>query len=184
MCSRADLLEDRHASSRSKTLQWAQYLKEVTDDRNFEIVTALRLEHQQAGTTTSPRSGTRARMDEPKSSNHIEFSDAEGGQASSRRRARTFDLDEGASSQVQSAAHRRINELQPYTFLFTLQAGAASTGSRADLGPEASADQWRIRPFMRLWPLYVPARQVADRRTTSPQDRRLPGASPTSSSAC
>ena len=57
-------------------------------------------------------------VEQPESSNFAEFADPEVDGYIEKAR-KTFDLDERVK--VQSAAHRRINELQPYTFLFTLK---------------------------------------------------------------
>ncbi|MDA1195272.1 MAG: ABC transporter substrate-binding protein [Planctomycetota bacterium] len=135
-----------------QTLQWAQYLKDVTEDRNFEIC-AL-------GWNTSGWDNDftqiwhSSQIEEPKSSNHIEFKDAEVDDLIVKAR-KVFD-EEGRIA-VQGAVHRRINELQPYTFLFTVQMPVASWKSQiSDLEP---ANQWVTRPFLRLWPVYVPRKR-------------------------
>lgn len=135
-----------------KTLQWAQYLKEVTDDRNFEICSL--------GWNTSgwdndfTQIWDSKQIDQPKSSNHIEFSDPEVDRLIQKAK-KTFDEEERI--EVQGSIHRRINELQPYTFLFTLKAKVCWWKDQiSDLN---DANQWVTRPFMRLWPVYVPTQK-------------------------
>ena len=135
-----------------KTLQWAQYLKEVTDDRNFEICSL--------GWNTSGWDGDftqiwdSKQIDEPKSSNHIEFSDPEVDRLIKKAKM-TFDEQERVK--VQGSVHRRINELQPYTFLFTLKSKVCWWKDQiSDLN---DANKWVTRPFLRLWPVYVPRKK-------------------------
>ena len=131
------------------SLQWAQYLKDVTEDRNFAICCL--------GWNTSGWDNDftqiwhSSQIQEPKSSNHIEFSDAEVDRLIEKAR-KTFD--EEARIEVQSAVHRRINELQPYTFLFTFQ--VKTVWWKDQLSGMEAGNQWSIRPFLRLWPVYVP----------------------------
>ena len=124
-------------------------LKEVTDDRNFEICSL--------GWNTSgwdndfTQIWDSKQIDQPKSSNHIEFNDPEVDRLIKPAK-KTFDEEERI--EVQGAIHRRINELQPYTFLFTLKAKVCWWKDQiSDLN---DANQWVTRPFMRLWPVYVP----------------------------
>ena len=132
-----------------QTLQWAQYLKDVTEDRNFEICCL--------GWNTSGWDNDftqiwhSKQIEEPKSSNHIEFADEEVDRLIAKAR-KTFD--ETARIDVQGAVHRRIHELQPYTFLFTLQ--SAVVWWKDQISDLSIANQWATRPFMRLWPVYVP----------------------------
>ncbi|MDF1701231.1 MAG: ABC transporter substrate-binding protein [Planctomycetota bacterium] len=132
-----------------KTLQWAQYLKEVTDDRNFEIC-AL-------GWNTSgwdndfTQIWDSKQIESPKSSNHIEFSDPEVDRLIETAKM-TFD--ETKRIEVQGNVHRRLNELQPYTFLFTLKAKVCWW--KDQISNLEDANKWYTRPFMRLWPVYVP----------------------------
>lgn len=135
-----------------KSLQWAQYLKEVTDDRNFEICSL--------GWNTSGWDNDftqiwhSSQIDQPKSSNHIEFADDEVDRLIEKAR-KTFGEEERV--QVQGAVHRRINELQPYTFLFTLKSKFAYWKDQvSDLNDAAI---YKTRPFLRLWPVYVPAKK-------------------------
>ena len=52
--------------------------------------------------------------------------------------------------------HRRLNELQPYTFLFTLETLVCRWKDQvSDLEP---GKQWLLRPFLRFGPVYVPGR--------------------------
>jgi ABC-type transport system substrate-binding protein len=134
-----------------QTLQWAQYLKEVTEDRNFEVCSL--------GWNTSgwdndfTQIWDSDQIKEPKSSNHIEFSDAEVDRLIDKAR-KTFD--EQKRIAVQGAIYRRIHDLQPYTFLFTLQAKVVWW--KDQISDLAAANRWVTRPFMRLWPVYVPRR--------------------------
>lgn len=135
-----------------ETLQWAQYLKEVTDDRNFEICSL--------GWDTSGWDGDfsqiwdSSQIDKPKSSNHIEFSDPEVDRLLKVAK-KTFSEEERIK--VQGAIHRRINELQPYTFLFILQTKICWW--KDQISDLSAANQWVTRPFLRLWPVYVPRKK-------------------------
>ncbi|MDJ0521084.1 MAG: ABC transporter substrate-binding protein [Planctomycetota bacterium] len=134
-----------------KTLQWSQYLKEVTDDRNFEICS---LGWNTGGWDNDfTQIWHSSQIAEPKSSNHIEFSDAEVDRLIEKAR-KTFD--EKDRIEVQSAVHRRIHELQPYTFLFTFQVKIAWW--KDQLSDMEAGNQWATRPFLRMWPIYVPAK--------------------------
>jgi ABC-type transport system substrate-binding protein len=132
-----------------QTLQWAQYLKDVTEDRNFEI-SCLGW-----NTTGWDNDFTQIwhsnQISEPKSSNFVEFSDSEVDRLIDQART-TFD--ENDRIKVQGSVHRRIHDLQPYTFLFTLQ--TAAVWWKDQISDLEVADRWVTRPFMRLWPVYVP----------------------------
>ena len=67
---------------------------------------------------------------------------------------KTFDLKERIK--VQSAAHRRVHDLQPYTFLFTLQ--TPIVWWKDGISDYKDAFKWKERPFGRIFPLYVPAK--------------------------
>lgn len=133
----------------TQTLQWAQYLKEVAEDRNFEVCCL--------GWDTSGWDNDftqiwhSKQIPEPKSSNHIEFKDEKVDELIERAKL-TFDSEERVK--VQGAIHRRINELQPYTFLFTFKSKLVWWKDQvSDLRP---ATVWLTRPFVRLWPIAIP----------------------------
>ncbi len=132
-----------------ETLVWSQYLKEVTEDRNFEICALGWNTSGWDNDFTQIWSSTM--IDEPKSSNHIEFSDPEVDRLIEKAR---FTFEEEERIKVQGAVHRRLNELQPYTFLFTFEAKVAWW--KDQLSDLNAGNQWYTRPFLRLWPVCVP----------------------------
>lgn len=134
-----------------QALQWSQYLQEVTDDRDFEVCS---LGWSTGGWDSDMMQiWHSSQIEQPKSSNHIEFSDAEVDRLIDLAKG-TFDLEERIK--VQGAAHRRINELQPYTFLFTPKSIVCYR--KDQLSPIGEGERWQTRPFLRTWPLFVPAK--------------------------
>ncbi len=130
-------------------LQWGQFSKRL-DDRNFDV-TAL-LWSTNGWDNDMTQIWHSSQIEEPESSNFIEFGDPEVDKYIEQARYE-FDLKERV--RIQSAAHRRINELQPYTFLFTIK--LASTYWKDKISDMSRADKWKSRPFIRLWPLWVPS---------------------------
>ncbi len=131
-------------------LLWAQFLKKL-NDRSFEICCL--------GWDTPGWDGDMGQIwhsdqvEQPESSNFIEFQDPEVDRLIEKARM-TFDLKERVK--VQSAAHRRVHELQPYTFLFTLKTPVVWW--KAHVSDYKDAFQWKLRPFARIFPLYVPVK--------------------------
>ena len=135
----------------AESMEWSLFSKNL-DDRNFEICA---LYWDTTGWDSDLSQVWHSDMiKEAESSNFIEFGDDEVDRLIEAARAE-FDLDKRI--EIQNAAHRRINELQPYTFLFNLETAVVWW---TDQSSDASAAfGWRKRPFMRVWPLYVPAKK-------------------------
>lgn len=130
-------------------LQWSQFSKRL-DDRSFDVTALL---WDTTGWDSDMTQIWHSKMvEEPESSNFIEFADAEVDRLIDLARE-TFDLQERVK--VQSDGHRRIHALQPYTFLYTIQ--LASMYWKDQLSDMSASDKWRSRPFSRLWPLWVPS---------------------------
>ncbi len=132
-----------------ETLQWAQFSQRL-DDRRFDV-TAL------FWSTTGWDSDMSqiwhsSQIEDPESSNFIEFSDP---QVDAYIEQARYEFDLKKRIEVQGAAHRRINELQPYTFLFSM--ATASVYWKSKMSDLEAADQWLSRPFVRLFPLYGPS---------------------------
>jgi ABC-type transport system substrate-binding protein len=94
-----------------------------------------------------------SQVEEIPSSNFIEFEDAEVDRLIEQARV-TFDPAERVK--VQQAAHRRIAELQPYTFMNTVETPVLSYKDR--VGNVKAGLVYRIRPFGRTFPMTVLAR--------------------------
>ncbi|MDJ0974672.1 MAG: ABC transporter substrate-binding protein [Planctomycetota bacterium] len=129
-------------------LQWGQFSKRLSD-RNFDI-TALFWDTT-GWDSSMAQIWHSDQIEDPESSNFIEFSDPEVDRLIDEARY-TFDLEKRV--EIQSAAHKRIASLQPYTFLFTVQ--SAFVYDTTKLSDPSKADRWKSRPFIRLFPLYVP----------------------------
>lgn len=131
-------------------LQWGQF-SERLEDRKFEC-TALYWDTS-GWDDDLYQIWHSSQVDEPKSSNFIEFKDAEVDRLIEELRA-TFDVEK--RHQLQQQAHRRIAELQPYTFLETTRAPILTYKDRVQ--NVKAGLEYRTRPFARLFPMYVPQR--------------------------
>jgi ABC-type transport system substrate-binding protein len=135
----------------AEPVEWSLFSKNL-DDRNFEICA---LYWDTTGWDSDMTQIWHSSMiRDAESSNFIEFGDDEVDRLIEAARAE-FNLEKRI--EVQSAAHRRINELQPYTFLFNMETAVAWwTDQVADVDKGFA---WRSKPFLRSWPLYVPAKK-------------------------
>lgn len=130
-------------------LQWSQFSKRL-DDRTFDVTALL---WSTSGWDNDMTQIWHSKMiEDPESSNFIEFADSEVDRLIEKARE-TFDLEERV--RIQSAAHRRIHDLQPYTFLNTVQ--LAQMYWKKGIADYSLGDRWHDRPFLRLWPLWVPS---------------------------
>lgn len=130
-------------------LQWGQF-SERLEDRKFEC-TALYWDTS-GWDSDFHQIWHSSQVEEPKSSNFIEFRDADVDRWIDEARV-TFDREQRKA--IQRRIHARIAELQPYTFMHTTRSPILTypdriTNVKAGLG-------YSLRPFARLFPMYVPA---------------------------
>jgi ABC-type transport system substrate-binding protein len=130
-------------------LEWTSFVQKL-NDRNFEV-TAL-LWSTDGWDSDLYQIWHSSQIEEPESSNFISFSDPEVDRLIEQARE-TFDAE--SRIKVQQAAHRRINALQPYTFMTTIRMPTLYWPD--GISDFSASVRWRSRPFSRIFPLFVPA---------------------------
>jgi ABC-type transport system substrate-binding protein len=130
-------------------LQWGQF-SERLEDRKFDC-TALYWDTS-GWDSDFHQIWHSSQIEEPKSSNFIEFKDPDVDRWIEEARL-TFDR--AKRRKIQQDIHRRIAELQPYTFMHTSRSALLSYPER--LQNVKAGMQYRLRPFARLFPMYVPS---------------------------
>jgi peptide/nickel transport system substrate-binding protein len=130
-------------------LQWGQFSDRL-DERKFDC-TALYWDTS-GWDSDFHQIWHSSQIAEAKSSNFIEFQDPDVDRWIEEARV-TFDREK--RKEIQRAVHRRIAELQPYTFMHTTRNPILTyperiTNVKAGLG-------FALRPFARLFPMYVPS---------------------------
>lgn len=130
-------------------LQWGQF-SERLEDRKFEC-TALYWDTS-GWDSDFHQIWHSSQIAEPKSSNFIEFKDADVDRWIDE--ARTL-FDPAKRRAVQQNIHRRIAELQPYTFMHTSRSVICTYPDRVTNVKAGLV--YALRPFARLFPMYVPS---------------------------
>jgi ABC-type transport system substrate-binding protein len=129
-------------------LQWGQFV-ERWRDRKFEC--AALLWGTSGWDSDFHQIWHSSQIAEPKSSNCVEFSDPDVDRWIEEARV-TFDRP--TRRKIQQNIHRRIAELQPYTFMHTSRLVMCSYPDK--LTNVAAGTVYRLRPFARLFGMYVP----------------------------
>ena len=129
-------------------LQWGQFAERL-EDRKF-VCTAL-LWDTSGWDSDFHQIWHSSQIAEPKSSNFIEFSDPDVDRWIGEARE-TFDR--AKRRLIQQNIHRRIAELQPYTFMHTTRSVVLTYPERVTNVKAGLV--YRLRPFARLFPMYVP----------------------------
>jgi ABC-type transport system substrate-binding protein len=130
-------------------LQWGQFSDRL-DDRKFEC-TALYWDTS-GWDSDHFQIWHSSQIAEPKSSNFIEFKDEQVDKWIEEARI-TFDVPK--RREIQKNIHRRIAELQPYTFMVTRRQAVCSFPDR--LQNVKAGMVYKMRPFSRLFAMYVPS---------------------------
>ncbi len=129
-------------------MAWAQFGEEALDGRSFECTT---LGWNGSGWESDLyQIWHSSQIKSARSSNFIEFNDKVTDELIERLRA-TFDVDERV--RLQRKAHKRIAELQPYTFLTTRRIPWFSWKHR--VGNFAAGTRYAVRPAVRMTPMFV-----------------------------
>jgi ABC-type transport system substrate-binding protein len=130
-------------------LQWGQFADRL-EERKFEC-TALYWDTS-GWDSDHYQIWHSSQIAEAKSSNFIEFRDADVDRWIEEARV-TFDV--AKRREIQKNIHRRIAELQPYTFMMTGRQAVCSYPD--ELQNVKSGLVYRMRPFARLFSMYVPS---------------------------